>query len=67
MKPILSPQQIQTFPLPQSILNGNSSDRIQVEMAAKTVYFSRGVLPVSFVSCGSGFTVCVMRDSGASV
>ncbi len=61
---MLSPRQVQTFPIVQSAEKGDAAERVSAEAAASTLYYTRGVLPVSQVSCGSGFTACVLKDTG---
>jgi alpha-tubulin suppressor-like RCC1 family protein len=64
MKPVLSPRQIDTFPVPQSAAKGDPLERVQAEAEARTFYYTRGVRAVADVACGSGFTACVLQDTG---
>lgn len=64
MKPVLSPRQIDTFPIPQSTDKGDPVERVEAEASARNFYYIRGLRPVVDVSCGSGFTACILKDTG---
>jgi alpha-tubulin suppressor-like RCC1 family protein len=63
-KPVTSPKQVSTFPIPQARQPGEDFERVRAETAAQTVYYTRGIRPVIDVACGGGFTVAVLKDTG---
>jgi hypothetical protein len=43
---------------------GDPSERVNAEASARTFYYKRGVRGVSDMACGSGFSVCILTETG---